>query len=172
MTRSLAAIALLISLLVSSGCGLVFGGSRQVVRVESTPTGARLVTKPETADYKTPTALSLQRKGNYAITVSAPGYTSKTVEIQRNMRVGIVVLDIVLGVVPVIVDAATGAWYSLSPSQTTVTLERATADASMPAQIIVSLRAKNRSKNETVVEVSPLVSSVDVSVSIAGAAAR
>lgn len=149
---SLALVVLSVSL---SACGLVFGGSRQVVRINSTPTNATIRTAPATADAVTPSFLRLQRNRSYAVTIAAPGYASATIELERKMRVGIVVLDIVCGLVPVIVDAATGAWYKLEPNETTVTLTKAAADADGPETVVVHVAVDQRSGDpETVVRFS------------------
>lgn len=150
----------------SSACGLVFGGTQQMIRVESTPNGAAVVTDPQTTSYTTPAAFSLQRNRSYAMTISAPGYTSRTIDIQRSIRGGIVVLDIIFGIVPVIVDAATGAWYKLSPEHNTVVLERMSAGIDGPDQIVVTIRQDDR-RGDVAFDVRASDPRVDVSVSLA-----
>jgi hypothetical protein len=86
----------------------------------------------------TPTALQLERKSNYTLTFSAPGYLPQKVELRRSIRGGIVVLDVLLGVVPVVVDAATGAWYRLSPDALDVCLLKVDASVAGPDRIDVS----------------------------------
>lgn len=122
-----------------AGCGLIFGGTRQTIRVSSSPDGAAIATMPGTVDYKTPTTLNLERKNEYVLTFSMPGYTSQKVELQRDMRVGIVVLDILTGLVGVIVDAVTGAWYRLSPEVVSVTLTKVGAGIPGPETITVEV---------------------------------
>lgn len=157
---------ILTAALVSSGCGLVFGGTRQTIRVESTPTGASVSTDPATSEYTTPASFSLQRNRSYAMTLSAPGYTSRTVELQRSIRVGIVVLDIVFGLVPVVVDAATGAWYKLTPEHHTVVLERVEANVDGPEQVVVSVR-RDPGRDGGSVQVQAYDPRVEVSVKLA-----
>lgn len=140
MTRYLP-IVLCVSI-ASANCGLVFGGSRQVVRVDSSPTAAKIVTAPLTQDYTTPASMSLERKKSYALTISKDGYTPRTIEIQRHVRAGMVVLDIVFGLVPLIVDAATGGWYGLSPKESTVTLDKVNANVDGPQSFSVTVFAK------------------------------
>ncbi|ODS53114.1 MAG: hypothetical protein ABS36_14325 [Acidobacteria bacterium SCN 69-37] len=149
----------------SSACGLVFGGTRQMIRVESTPVGASVATDPSTTTYATPASFSLQRNRSYAMTVSAPGYTSRTIDIQRSIRAGIVVLDIVFGLVPVVVDAATGAWYSLSPEYNTVVLERLAAEGPGPEQVIVAVRHE-AGRGDAAFDVRALDPRVEVSVAL------
>ena len=81
-----------------------------------------------TAGSRTPTSLSLERKNNYVLEFSAPGYTTQRVDVQKSLRGGIVVLDILGGVLPVIVDAITGGWYKLSPEQVNAMLTKVDAD--------------------------------------------
>ena len=120
-----------------SGCGLMFGGTRQIVRATSSPDGVTVTTGTGGQDFKTPAAMSLERKYNYTLTFSVVGYTSQKVDLQRSIRGGIVVLDILCGLVPVIVDAATGAWYKLSPEVVNVSLTK--TDSSMPGPDVIQL---------------------------------
>lgn len=126
MTRCL---SIVLALSLSPACGLIFGGMHQSVSVQSNPLGAVLLTSPTTQNYTTPAVLRLERDQSYVLTLSAPGYTSQTVEIKKHVRAGMVVLDILLGVIPVIVDAATGGWYGLSPDMNAVTLAKTTAES-------------------------------------------
>ncbi len=98
-------LALLLPVL--SGCGLIFGGSRQTIQANSSPSGATIKTAPLTATLTTPASVSLERKKDYTLTFSKDGYTSADVQVSHHVRGGIIVLDILLGLVPVIVDAAT-----------------------------------------------------------------
>lgn len=146
-----------------SGCGLIFGGSRQVVRLTSSPDGAKVVSTPLTSDATTPSSLSLERKNNYTLTFSAPGYSSKNVELQKSVRGGIVVLDILCGLVPVIIDAATGGWYELSPDLVSVTLTKTSADVAGPDQIDIQVALTN---GKYITQVKPKASSTGVTVSV------
>lgn len=145
---------------------MIFGGSRQVVRTTSSPDGALVVTNPMTSEYKTPTSLSLERKNNYTLTFSYPGYSTVNFELQKEMRVGIVVADVLLtGLIGVIVDAATGSWYKLSPETAHVTLTKVNASVPGPDQIHVgvSLDQPNRaSKGEVKITTDGPTVNVDV----------
>jgi hypothetical protein len=57
------------------------------------------------------------------------------------IRGGIVALDIILGLVPVVVDAATGGWWTLRPQDTSVTLTRTTTSTDQPETIRVALES-------------------------------
>ena len=110
--------------LTVAACGLIFGGTRQTIQANSSPPGTTIVTAPATATLTTPASVSLERKRDYTLTFSKAGYTSADVQVAHHVRGGIIVLDILFGLVPVIVDAATGAWSSLSPNMVNVTLTK------------------------------------------------
>ena len=123
-------VVLLGGLLLPSlaGCGTIFGGSTEVITFQSSPSAASVATSPPTATYTTPASVSLQRKQNYLLTFSADGYSSAEFQIRREMRVGILVADVLLtGLIGVVVDAVTGGWWKLEPKTAVVTLERASA---------------------------------------------
>jgi len=122
--RVAALVALVAMLPFVAGCGVIFGGTRQVVRANSSPEGASISSNPPTADTQTPASISLERKNAYTLTFKKAGYEPAKVELQKHMRGGILVLDILVGLVGVIVDAATGAWYELTPQDATVTLTK------------------------------------------------
>jgi hypothetical protein len=127
------------SLLFLPGCGVIFGGSNQNVSLDSSPNHSTVEFKQSGRSLVTPSEVSLPRKGNYVITFSREGYESHQVEISRHLRAGILVLDILVGLVGVIVDAATGAWYRLEPKRVDVTLVKTDAALEGPAQIHVEV---------------------------------
>src|SRR2546427_8583001 len=102
--------------LTVAACGLIFGGSRQTIQANSSPPGTTITTAPATATLTSPASVSLERKKDYTLTFSRAGYTSADVQVAHHVRAGIIVPDIPFGLVPVIVDAATRAWNSLSPN--------------------------------------------------------
>ncbi len=100
--------------------------------------------------------MNLERKNNYTLTFSAPGYTSSKFEITRSMRVGIVVADVLLtGLIGVIVDAATGAWYKLSPETVNVSLAKTDANAPGPDQLDIAIALRPGADNKTEVKIDP-----------------
>jgi hypothetical protein len=133
--RPFAALLLVMSL---PGCGLILNGTRQSITANSTPEAARVTTAPATGEYSTPIVLRLERKLSYSLRFDREGYSPATVDIQKNVQAGIVVLDILFGLVPLIVDAATGAWYKLEPASALVVLTRV-AQGDGPAEIHVGI---------------------------------
>lgn len=150
--------------MASTGCGTMFGGSRQLIQAASIPTGASVAAEGA-AGSRTPTSLSLERKNNYVLEFSAPGYTTQKVDVQKSLRGGIVVLDILGGLLPVIVDAITGGWYKLSPEQVNAMLTKVDAAAPGPDTIEVTMNLDGTGRSEkTEVGIVSTVPGVSVTV--------
>src|SRR5687768_3104358 len=105
----------LVVAVVSTGCGTIFNGTRQTIVATSAPDQASIAVEPGGGKFTTPSSLSLERKNDYNLTFTKEGYSPATFQIQHKMNAGILVLDILAGLVGVIVDAATGGWNDLSP---------------------------------------------------------
>ena len=106
-----------------SSCALVFKGTKQEVsfrsdtqRVEVYVNGIRM--------GETPLTLKLVTKKTYAIEFKIEGYKPKSVQINNKIGAGWIILDILAGLVPVVIDAATGAWYSLDQKNVDAVLEK------------------------------------------------
>ncbi|MBN2227277.1 MAG: hypothetical protein JW763_07910 [candidate division Zixibacteria bacterium] len=149
-------IGTLILLVALTGCGTLFNGSLEAVKVDANPYNTKVTTQPESGDHKTPTILRLERKNSYLLTFSRNGYESKQVLITRKADVGIVILDVLFtGLIGVIVDATTGAWYNLDPTFISVTLDRkSNTDVIGPDSILVTIKTNDIDKTyrQTVIE--------------------
>lgn len=122
-----------------AGCGVMFGGTREAIQVQSAPQAATVATTPGTGTYTTPTTLSLERKNDYTLRFTRAGYREATFDIHHSLRGGMVALDILFtGLIGVVIDAATGGWFKLEPKSATVTLERLAAGAG-PERIKVGI---------------------------------
>lgn len=143
-----------------TGCGAIFNGTTQTIRAQSSPQGATITTSPETGTFTTPASLELERSNSYVLTFSQEGYSEETFQIRRTMNGGILVLDILAGLIGVIVDAATGAWYNLSPEDVSVTLEQQNASVAGPEQIYVTVT--DQGDGDFVIESSEPGVNVDV----------
>ena len=106
-----------------SSCALVFKGTKQDVSFRSEPQRAEVYVNGIRMG-ETPLTLRLVTKQTYAIEFRREGYKPKSVQINNKVGAGWVVLDIVLGLVPVVIDAATGAWYSLDQKNIDAVLEK------------------------------------------------
>lgn len=141
MTRSVRAASAVLLALVLPACGTLVGGTRQIVRVNSDPTAAKVTTNPTTTDYVTPASISLERKNSYVLTFTKTGYSTKEVIIEKQMRGGVLVADILLFPIGVIVDAITGAWYRLTPDPMSASLAKQSAAIDGPDEIEITVRS-------------------------------
>lgn len=122
--NKLSALFALVLILPVTGCATIMGGSTQLIQVTSAPTQATITADPEAGTFTTPASLELERKFSYTLTATKDGYRPATARLTKKMRVGPLIGDILLGLVGVIVDGVTGAWYGLSPENVTMVLEQ------------------------------------------------
>jgi hypothetical protein len=114
-------------------------GGRQSIDVQSSPSGAKVETSPSTGSFTTPTVLDLERKNSYVLTFNSPGYTPATFNIHNSVGTGTVIADVLLtGLIGVVVDGLTGAWYGLSPESANATLTRVTGQGPSEIRVYVS----------------------------------
>ncbi len=73
---------------------------------------------------RTPLRLELRPDESYTIEFRREGYQTEVRRIQNKVGVGWIVLDVLFGVVPVLVDALTGAWYEFDQKYVNALLER------------------------------------------------
>ncbi|MCY3682106.1 MAG: PEGA domain-containing protein [Gemmatimonadetes bacterium] len=102
-------------------CGALFKGSTQTVSIKAFQQGATIEVDGQT--YVSPALIELPRNQNYVVTISKEGYETQQVRINRTVSGSIVILDILGGVLPVVIDAVMGTWYNLSPGEINVNLE-------------------------------------------------
>ncbi len=103
-----------------SGCGALFLGTTQTVNINSSPVNSKV--EIDGGIYTSPVSIELARNKNYTVTISKEGYEPRSVKINRSVSGGIVILDVLAGIVPVIIDMAMGTWYKLTPSTVNVNL--------------------------------------------------
>jgi hypothetical protein len=120
-------LAMLLPACLLAGCGTVLHGSRQDIFVQSSVPGATVQSSPTSVSVAAPGSLSLERKNNYVLTFTAPGYAPATVNVTNSIGVGTVIADVLLtGLVGVVVDGLTGSWYGLNPETASATLVKQT----------------------------------------------
>ena len=145
-----------------TGCGTILHGPRQAVPVNSNPSGATVTTTPSSETVTTPGTLDLERKNNYQLTFTSPGYTPATVNLHNNIGTGTVIADVLLtGLIGVVVDAATGSWYGLVPENVTATLNRTTGTGPEKIEIHVG-RSRDGQKVEITSDGPPVQVEVKV----------
>jgi len=100
----------LISFLFMTGCATLFQGNNQNVDFQASPVQADVYVNGNLMG-KTPLQLKLATKKEYLVEFRAEGYQPRTYNINNKVGAGWIVLDVLGGLIPVIIDAATGAWY-------------------------------------------------------------
>lgn len=110
-------------LLALSGCATVFRGEHRNLNIASEPDGA-LVFINGMYYGRTPLRLELRPNQPYTIEFRKEGFETEVRHIKNEIGVGWVVLDVVCGVIPVLVDALTGAWYDLDQKYVNAILKR------------------------------------------------
>jgi hypothetical protein len=100
------------TVVTSTACGALFNSGPQPVTFTSNPPGAA-VWVDNVPRGQTPVILSLPKNENHSILFKMDGYQEFGATINKKVSAGYVVLDILGGLFPVIIDAATGSWYKL-----------------------------------------------------------
>ena len=100
------------SLPVVQGCATIFKGTSEHIDLTSQPDGAEVYINGFLRGT-TPLKLKLESKKTYNIEFKLEGHKTYNYSLTNHVGTGWVILDILAGVLPVVIDAATGAWYSL-----------------------------------------------------------
>ena len=108
---------------MASSCALMFKGTSEEVAFQSSPDRAQVYVEGELMG-ETPLAVKLESKKSYTIVFKAEGYKDRSYHIKNKIGAGWIILDILGGLVPVIIDAATGAWYSLDQKNINAVLQK------------------------------------------------
>jgi len=116
-------LALGLAILYFSSCATMFKGTSEEVNFNSDPQKAGIWIDGKKMGM-TPFSLKLESKKNYTIEFKKDGYTTKTFNITNHIGAGWIILDVLGGLIPVIVDAATGAWYSFDQKNINMILEK------------------------------------------------
>lgn len=122
--KKVISFTLVISMLfLGTNCASIIKGNSSKVDFGSTPRGAQVYVNGYYMG-DTPIRVKLESKRAHSIEFKKEGYRTKTFNITNHVGVGWIILDILFGLIPVIVDAATGAWYDLDQKNVNAMLER------------------------------------------------
>ena len=114
-TKVLAITSILVLTLMISGCATLLAPNTHPLAIGSEPQGVEVYVNGFNMG-KTPLRLDLKADKSYTIEYRKDGYESVTRIVNNKVGAGWVILDVICGFVPVIVDAVTGAWYELDQS--------------------------------------------------------
>jgi hypothetical protein len=112
-----------VSLAILQGCATLLGPKLHPLSASSDPVGADVYVNGFNMGL-TPIQLNLSADKSYVIEFKKVGYHSVTRVVNTRVGAGWVVLDVVAGLVPVIIDAATGAWNKLDQQAVNAVLEK------------------------------------------------
>jgi hypothetical protein len=104
-------------------CATLFKGSTETVAFSSDPTGAKVYVNGNLLGT-TPVELELKSNKSYTIEFKKDGYETKTVVLNNSVGGGWIILDILGGLLPIVIDAATGNWYELDQEHVNAVLEK------------------------------------------------
>lgn len=128
---------------LSTGCAVISHGSKQTIPVQSSPNAVSVGISG--MSYTTPTTLELERKNEYVLSFSKDGYESAQIQITKHLSGGYVAADILLtGLLGVVIDGITGAWYNLKPESITVSLSKV-SNIPGPDEIEIAIEGTDRS---------------------------
>lgn len=115
MRKAVTVVSLVAVAALLSSCALIFKGENSKVNFNTKPNGAQVFVNGVSYGT-TPVSVELKSDQQYTVELKYKGQTHSVV-LQNNIGALWVVLDVVTGLVPVIIDAATGSWYQLQPNQ-------------------------------------------------------
>lgn len=123
-------VAVLASVCIAfqTGCASIVGGKHQGIHIESNPLGVMVKTSREDAEGITPTDIVLKRKHEHQLIFEKPGYKTKKVNLDHELRGWFWMNLLSWGVLGMVVDLATGAAYKLERETVVVTLEKEESD--------------------------------------------
>lgn len=114
------------------GCATLERGLDDEVAVISEPPGAAVTSSVGAACAATPCTLTVRRDAVFAVTVSMPGYTSRTVEVGTRISgtgAAVAIENVATGGLGLAVDAATGGALEHVPNPIDVALTALPAGA-------------------------------------------
>src|SRR2546428_975812 len=113
---------------LAAACATIVSGTKQEIRLDSHPPAARVeITRltggPPEWEGVTPAKVKLSRQNSHLVTISLPGYQTVETEIETDGTNGWVWGNLVFGgIIGMLVDGLTGAWYDLKPDEISVQL--------------------------------------------------
>jgi hypothetical protein len=124
MLTRIAAIAIFSGIIWSlSGCATLFANKNPEVNMASDPQGAKVYVNDDLVGT-TPVRIKLKNNKDYTVEFRKDGYQSKSYFLGKHVGGGWIILDVLTGLVPVLIDAVTGDWYELDNDNVHMVLEK------------------------------------------------
>lgn len=121
--KQLCKVVIIIIVIQLTGCATIFKGTNSHLGMHSNPSGAEIFINGKYIG-KTPLSLKLTSKTTYMVEFRKEGFKTITRNVTNKVGAGWVILDVLAGLVPVIIDAVTGSWYHLDEKNVDVQLEK------------------------------------------------
>ncbi|MEQ1621708.1 MAG: hypothetical protein ABL919_09895 [Methylococcales bacterium] len=113
----------LIMMLALNGCGTVFGGLSQDIKLSSDPSNVQVLDVPTGIKYSTPATVSLKKGSAHSFVFSKAGYKNEIVPLRREARFLWWFLDSFSLGIGNLIDAGTGGLFDIKPGQVHVVLD-------------------------------------------------
>jgi hypothetical protein len=120
-----------VPIIVLSGCAAILGSKQKEFSLSSTPTGADVYLNGNRLGA-TPVRVKLSNEATHTFVFRRQGYREASCTLVRGTGGGWVILDILSGLVPVIIDAATNSWSQTKGDSCGQALEPIGAAATVP----------------------------------------
>ena len=112
----------LVAVFLFTGCATLFNNKTPSVDIGSDPADVEVYVDGHYFGT-TPIAVDVSIRKEHVITFRKEGYKDKSFQVSRFVGLGWVVLDVLAGLVPIIVDAATGDWFMLETESVNVVMQ-------------------------------------------------
>ncbi len=107
---------------LTTGCAAIFGTKQKDFDLQSSPPGAEVFVNGNRVGT-TPVQVKLSNQKEHTFVFRKEGYKEASCTLARGTDAGWVILDILGGLVPVVIDAATGSWSQTKGSSCSGNLE-------------------------------------------------
>jgi hypothetical protein len=118
-----AAAVLLCATIVLAGCATLFANKNPDVRFASDPDGAKVYVNGDLMGT-TPVKIQLASNKTYTIEFRKEGFQTRTYHLNNHVGGVWIVLDILGGFWPIVIDLATGSWYEFDSTDVKAILEK------------------------------------------------
>jgi hypothetical protein len=114
---------------LTTGCATVLSSKSHDFDFASTPAGAQVFVDGEPVGT-TPLTVNLSNTKPHTVVFKKQGYADVGCQLNRGTGAGWVIADVVFGVVPLVIDAATNDWSHTKTHECNQTMQPVTASAS------------------------------------------
>jgi hypothetical protein len=119
-------LALAVLMLALTGCAAVLGSKQKDFDLQSTPQGADVFLDGNRLGA-TPVKVKLSNQVQHTFVFKKEGYKDATCSLAKGTGAGWVIFDVITGLVPIVIDAATNSWSQTKGSSCSGALEPITA---------------------------------------------